>query len=138
MLFLKAGCCYCCFVCKDCCFACNDCCCVCDNYCCVCKNQTINYACDCREFQRKVLWLTPGDAAHQVLCKLLAEPRTLQTLRMLNHGQHTGSLENLHSLILSYAPKRLDFDPPSYRMRVQLAVIDHNSNVGRQKETGKL
>jgi hypothetical protein len=50
---------------------------------------------------------------------------------MLNHGMHTGSLENLHSLILAYAPKRLDFDPPGYLSRVQLAIIDHNRNVGR-------
>ena len=55
---------------------------------------------------------------------------------MLNHGQHTGRLENLHSLILAYAPKRLDFDPPYYHARVQLAIIEHNWNVQRDTLKG--
>ena len=82
------------------------------------------------------MWLTPDSAAHRVLTNALESPRLLKTLRLLNHGQHTGALENLHSLILAYAPKRTDFDPPSYRMRIKLAVIDHNRNVGRQILTG--
>lgn len=80
--------------------------------------------------------MTPGSPAHKVLTDVLGAPRNLKTLRLLNHGQHTGALENLHSLILAYAPKRTDFDPPSYRARVKLAVIDHNCNVGRQILTG--
>lgn len=88
--------------------------------------------------ERKVLWLKAGSEAHNVLCKVLGQPRMLNTLRMLNHGQHTGSLENLHSLILAYAPKRIDFDPSSYRTRVKLAVIDHNTNVQRDILTGTL
>lgn len=55
---------------------------------------------------------------------------------MLNHGLHTGSLENLHSLILVYAPKRLDFDPDGYNARVKLAIIDHNYNTGRKYAKG--
>lgn len=73
----------------------------------------------------------PRSEAHKVLQDAVNNPANLKTLRMLNHGMHTGTLENVHSLILAYAPKRLDFDPPGYNARVKLAVIDHNRNVGR-------
>lgn len=68
--------------------------------------------------------------------KHLTDSRRLKTLRLLNHGQHTGNLENLHSIILAYAPKRLNFDPTGYDIRVKLAVIDHNSNVMRDTVKG--
>jgi hypothetical protein len=63
------------------------------------------------ELERKALWITPGEPAHEVLVRLLADSRRISGLRLLNHGMHTGKLENLHSLILAHAPKRLDFDP---------------------------
>ena len=71
-----------------------------------------------------------------MLMTLLEKKYLMSALRLPNHGMHTGNLENLHSLILAYAPKRLDFDPPGYRARVQLAIIDHNRNVGRATEIG--
>ena len=88
-----------------------------------------------REFARKVEWVTPGSEALRVFTDTLTAQRK-NTLRMLSHGQHTGALENLHSLILAYAPKRLDFDPPGYQARVKLAIIEHNSNTGRALQTG--
>lgn len=86
---------------------------------------------------RKTLWLQPEDPAHRVLLNALNKPKTLQSLRLLNHGLHTGTLENLHSLILVYAPKRLDFDPPGYQARVKLAILDHNHNVSRGSKKGE-
>lgn len=83
-------------------------------------------------------WLVAGSPAHQVLVKILSDDKRLKTLRLLNHGQHTGKLETLHSLILCYAPKRLDFDPVGYDIRVKLAVIDHNYNATRSIATGKM
>ena len=56
---------------------------------------------------------------------------------MLNHGMHTGSLESLHALILAYAPKLLDFDPPGYQARVQVAIMDHNHNYQRKLRLGE-
>ena len=37
-----------------------------------------------------------------------------------------------------YAPKRLNFDMPSFQARVRLAVIDHNENTGRPVLLGEL
>ena len=47
----------------------------------------------------------------------------------------TGSLEVFHSVMLKYAEKRLHFNYDSMRARTQLAVIDHNSNLGRPLAT---
>ena len=87
--------------------------------------------------RRKVTWLLPGSEAHKVLRETLTNPTNVKTLKMLSHGMHTGTLENLHSLILAYAHKRLDFDPPGYNARVMLAIIDHNRNIGRGVQKGK-
>ncbi|KAF1381248.1 hypothetical protein PFLUV_G00151640 [Perca fluviatilis] len=42
-----------------------------------------------------------------------------------------GSLEVFHAVMLKYAEKRLHFGYDSMRARTQLAIIDHNSNIGR-------
>ena len=89
------------------------------------------------DVERRAAWLTSGSPAHQILVSALTCERRLTTLRLLNHGMHTGYLESLHSLMLTYAPKRLDFDPVGYRARTQLAIVDHNSNVGRDICKGK-
>lgn len=83
-------------------------------------------------------WLNPGSPAHNVLVRVLTDKRRLKTMRLLNHGQYTSTLENLHSVILAYAPKRFDFDPISYNTRVRLAIIDHNVNVTRAALKGNV
>lgn len=79
-----------------------------------------------------VPWLSPGDDAHQVLTEHLHSSRFLSQLELAAHGQHTGGLEVLHSLFLAYAPKRINFNPPSYEGKIQLAIIDHNENCQRE------
>lgn len=48
---------------------------------------------------------------------------------------YTGSLEVFHAVMLKYTEKRLHFGYDSMRARTQLAVLDHNSNVGRPLAT---
>ena len=86
--------------------------------------------------RRKIPWLTADSPAHTVLRKALTDPTNTNTVKMLSHGMHTGTLESMHSLILAYAPKRLDFDVEGYNARVKLAIIDHNRNRGRGVEKG--
>jgi len=94
-----------------------------------------------RDTDRELKWLTPGDPAHQVLVEYLSSKNFLSQLRQAAHGTHTGTLENLHSVMLVYASKRIDFDPASYNGRMCLAIMDHNENVGRPEkkdpETGE-
>ncbi|XP_033127656.1 uncharacterized protein LOC117125294 [Anneissia japonica] len=47
--------------------------------------------------------------------------------------KHTGSLEVFHGMLLKYCPKREHFSYEGQRARLQLAVLDHNENVGRQQ-----
>lgn len=83
-------------------------------------------------------WLCPGDEAHKVLVAYLTNKNFISQLKQVAHGTHTGSLESLHSLMLAYASKRIDFDPESYEARVALSIMDHNENVGRKQVTGKV
>ena len=42
-----------------------------------------------------------------------------------------------HSLLLKYCPKRLHFHKGGMQTRIQLSVMDHNNNLGRQQATTK-
>ena len=44
---------------------------------------------------------------------------------------HSSALESYHNVILKYVPKRLHFPYDHHKMRLMLAVIDHNLNAGR-------
>jgi hypothetical protein len=46
---------------------------------------------------------------------------------------HTGLIESYHSLCLMYASKETYFSYSGMVLRTILAVIDHNSNIGREK-----
>ena len=55
-------------------------------------------------------------------------------MEQLAKPYHTGSVEVFHSLLLAYAPKRQEFDLNTMNARVQLAILDHNNNVGREQD----
>jgi hypothetical protein len=44
---------------------------------------------------------------------------------------HTGALESYHNLILEYASKETYFSYTGMLLRTILAILDHNSNLGR-------
>ena len=50
---------------------------------------------------------------------------------------HTGSLEVFHSLINVYATKSQEFGFNTMNARVEIAVFDHNNNVGRKQDVIK-
>lgn len=52
-----------------------------------------------------------------------------------NWTYFAGSLEVFHNVTLKYAPKRLHFAYDSMRARTELAIIDHNMNIGRKQKT---
>ena len=64
--------------------------------------------------------------------------RTLEILTSNFNGiLLAGSIEVYHNVTLKYAPKRLHFTYDSMRARTELAIIDHNMNVGRLQKTTK-
>ena len=56
----------------------------------------------------------------------------LSSLRYYTRARTTWKVENFFSHgLLRYCPKRIGFTFDVYRMRNQLAVLDHNMHVGR-------
>lgn len=82
--------------------------------------------------------LKPGDPAQTVLVQQLPFNPFLRQIELCTHGRHTGTLEVLHSLFLAYVSKRIDYNPPSYIDRIQLALLDHNENCQRKPLLGKV
>ena len=91
----------------------------------------------CRDISDQIQWLERDSPAHRVLCEHIRSENFLSQLRLAAHGQHTGKLEVLHSMMLAYAPKRIDFEPSAYNGRIKISVLDHNENVQRPIKTGK-
>lgn len=83
------------------------------------------------EQQNETCWLEIDSPAHEALKDVINDKRLLTDVRKLSQFCHTGSLENYHSVILKYAPKRQHFDYRGMQTRLQLAALDHNHNVGR-------
>lgn len=50
---------------------------------------------------------------------------------------NTGSLEVFHSSMLKYTQKRLHFSYDAMLARTQLAVMDHNANIGKEQAKTK-
>jgi hypothetical protein len=84
------------------------------------------------EDERKIDWFVAGSEAFKALSKIVTDPRLLKDIRQLNLCIFTSLLENFHSMLLKYAPKRLNFHPEFYRARIKLSIIDHNSSLNRQ------
>ena len=68
---------------------------------------------------------------HKSLKKIITAPHLLSAIRRCTLALPTDYLENLHSVMLKYAPKRLHFSSRGMNMRCCLAYLDHNENVGR-------
>jgi hypothetical protein len=83
------------------------------------------------EAARKKKWLVAGSTEHEGLKKVVLQPKLISDIGKLNLAIHTGSLECFHSLINKYCPKRQSFSYKGMVARTELAVLDHNFNLGR-------
>lgn len=59
--------------------------------------------------------------------------RVKNQLKKCSMFLHTGLIESYHSLCLMYASKETQFSYSGMVLRTILAVMDHNSNIGRAK-----
>ncbi|XP_063063564.1 uncharacterized protein LOC134456062 [Engraulis encrasicolus] len=89
------------------------------------------------EEQERKKWISPDSPAFSALKDIVTNRNLLHDLRQMTLFKHTGPLEAYHSVMLKYVPKRLHFNYDSIRARTQLAIMDHNENVGRQQATTK-
>lgn len=83
--------------------------------------------------ERSKKWIAPGSKAHKALSEVVFDKRLAKDLKHIAKACHTGNLEVFHSVLLKYCPKRLHFSYPVMQARLQLAVLDHNYNVGREQ-----
>ena len=82
--------------------------------------------------QRKTRWLTPDSPSHQAVQDLLFDRNLVKDIRYLTKACRTGELEAYHNMLLKYCPKRKHYHYPGMLARLQLAVLDHNNNLGRK------
>ncbi|XP_069823456.1 uncharacterized protein [Dendropsophus ebraccatus] len=87
--------------------------------------------------QKETKWLRPESPAHQTLEKIVEDPSLLEDLRQVSTLSDTREVEIFHSICLKYRPKRVNFFIDEMVARTQLAIIDHNHNVGRIKTVVK-
>lgn len=84
--------------------------------------------------EREKPWILSDSNAFETLKNIVTDKKLLSDIKKTSRFVHTSYLESFHNVILKYAPKRLYFPPPTMRMRLQLAVIDHNMGINREKE----
>lgn len=84
------------------------------------------------EQRRNKVWLPIGSPAHNALKEVAWKPKLLKDIRLLADFVQTGCLEVFHgSMAKKYVNKSQHYSYNGMVSRTQLAVIDHNCNVGR-------
>lgn len=87
-----------------------------------------------RETERRKDWLKVGSPAHDALKEVALNKSLLKDIGMLAEFIHTGILEMYHGLMAKkYCQKVQHYSYDGMRARTQLAVLDHNHNVGRSQ-----
>ncbi|CAM4529777.1 unnamed protein product [Leuciscus chuanchicus] len=88
------------------------------------------------------MWIEKDSSAFHALSSLVLNQRLLKDLDHMALFKHTGQLENFHSAMLKYLPKRQAFSYHGMRERSYLAILDHNENIIKRKQattvTGEL
>ena len=85
-----------------------------------------------RQERNRKKWLKRGTPAFIALKKVVLNERLLRDLKHVTKFCHTGGLEVYHSVLTKYIPKRQHFSFKGMLARTQLAVMDHNLNIGRE------
>ena len=88
-----------------------------------------------RRKERKTKWLEDKSLAYVALEGVVLNKKKLKDFEKFTEFHPAGKLEVYHSLLFNYIPKRLHYSYKGMVARTQLAVIDHNSNTGRNQAT---
>ncbi|XP_039634607.1 uncharacterized protein LOC120544717 [Perca fluviatilis] len=99
--------------------------------------QTCHHAPLTANEQQRKRWMTVDSQAYRALKSIVLENNILRDLRQMALFKHTGALEVFHSSMLKYTQKRLHFSYDAMLARTQLAVMDHNANVGKEQAKTK-
>ena len=82
-------------------------------------------------------FIAKNSPSYTILQSVVLNENTIKDLPYLAQFKHSGELEVFHSLYNVYCPKRISFSYEGMYARTQLAVMDHNSGVGRVQATTK-
>ena len=72
-----------------------------------------------------------GSNPHEALKKVLLAGQLVKDLKRMNENVFTTYLEVFHSLKIRYLPKSTFFEQEKMIAGVQIAALDHNSNIDR-------
>lgn len=86
-----------------------------------------------RRERKSIKWLKAGSPSHVALEEIVTNKKLLNDIEKLTEFHHTGELEQYHSVLLKYAPKREHFSYNGMVARTQLAMLDHNAHVNRKQ-----
>ena len=88
------------------------------------------------EQRRNKIWLPMGSASHNALKEVVWKPKLLKDVCLLADFVQTGCLEVFQGCMAKkYVNKSQPYSYNGMVSRTQLAVIDHNCNVGREIAT---
>lgn len=97
-----------------------------------CSHENVDETLANRDLEKSYLQF--GSDAYLALKNIVSAPRLLSALRHCTLSLSTASLENLHSVMLKYTPKRLHFGSLGMNYRTILAYLDHNNNIERDQK----
>ncbi|CAG0893993.1 unnamed protein product [Cyprideis torosa] len=94
---------------------------------------------DCHHQKRKTRedrtkYIRKNDPALKKLESIISRPALLKQLDKAKEFHFISQLESFRGLLMKYCNKRRHFQYPSMISRFQLAVMDHNENVGRPRK----
>lgn len=90
-----------------------------------------------RAERKEKAWLKRDSPAYEAIEAIVTDKQMLKDLDNMTEFCHTGGLENFHSMLLHYCPKRLHFSYEGMVGRTQLAIMDNNSNTDRSQQVDK-
>lgn len=91
-----------------------------------CEHDTLS-----EEYTNNTLWIRPDSESYNALKKIVLAKDFPKDLQHAKHFVHTGRLESYHNVRIKYMPKRIHLKYSGMHMRSIIAILDHNSNVGK-------
>ena len=87
-----------------------------------------------KDEERTRKWIVPDSPAHLAIKQvLLGNKQLVRDLKQLNENIFTTHLEVFHALKIRYLPKSIFFEQEKMVAGVELAALDHNSNINRRQ-----
>ncbi|XP_070172947.1 uncharacterized protein [Littorina saxatilis] len=79
------------------------------------------------------IWMIAGSKVHKELEAIVKSKTLVKDIAQISPFDQTAEVEAYHSLVCQFAPKFTHFSYSTMKIRLQLAVIHHNANSGRQQ-----